>query len=445
MPDFAAVIRVWNRPRGLDDVLARFLRCAFWNAASVGLSRLLNVLAMLTTASILGPAGYGRLGVIQSTVAMLGAFAGFGLGITATRFVANCRRTDPVRAAEIISGLQGISLVGGFCVAMIAAVGGPWLAADVFSSVELGAVLQLASILVLLNALQGVQQGAFAGLEAVRSAALIQGLGGVLLLIGMPCGAAWGGVQGCVLAQVAALTVQVAAAQIGLHRVAAESSIHLGLPRPTKVLTELLGFGLPAALSAMMVMPVEWMASVMLVNQPGGFAQMGLYSASWQWITPALMIPAVVGQTVLPLLGERQSAGDRAAPGRLLLAAILVNAAAILPLAGLGLIFSSSLLGVSGPGFLQGEAALRLLILAAVAYAVEAPAGLLLAGQGWIWSAFVANLGWAICLLVAVSCLVHYGAAGVAAARVLAYLIHGVWTFALARKLLRTYHHHVAV
>jgi len=439
MPHIAAAARVRNRSWGLDDVLVRFLRYACWNVVSIGLARCLNMVAMLVASRILGPEEYGRLGVVQSTVAMLCTFAGFGLGLTATRFVARYRRSNPARAAEIISGLQGLSIVGGLSIAALTTLGGPWLAKHVLSNADLGIVLQIASTLVVLNALSGVQQGVFAGLEAVRSAALIQVVGGALLLIGMYCGARFGGVLGCVVAQVAVLTTQILVTEVLLRRIARKSTIRIGLPRlrPTSAFPELLAFGLPAALSAILVTPVEWIVSVMLVNQPNGFAQMGLYSAARQWTTPALMIPAVVGQAILPLLGERQAAGDHRAASRLLVAATLLNAAAVAPLVALGLLFSSSMLGVSGSEFVRGEATLHLLILAAALYAVETPAGVLLAGQGWIWSAFVINLGCAICLLVAVECYVQSGATGVAGARALTYVIQGVWTFAVAWRMLR--------
>jgi len=38
---------------------------------------------------LLGTVGFGELGVIQSTVGMFGVFAGLGLGMTATKYVAS--------------------------------------------------------------------------------------------------------------------------------------------------------------------------------------------------------------------------------------------------------------------------------------------------------------------------------------------------------------------
>jgi O-antigen/teichoic acid export membrane protein len=438
-------ISAWQGPRvwRIDDVLARFVSAAFWNAASVGLGRLFNSLALLVASRRLGPDGYGALGVTQQTVAMLGVFAGFGLGLTATHLVARYRRTDAERAGEVIGGLMGMALLGGSLAAFVALAGGPLIAGRLLSSAELGPALQAASGLLILNAVQGVQQGCFAGLESVRALSVVQAAGGLLLVGGMYVGASWGGVCGCVIAQLLCLTMQVLLGHFVLRRIAAKKLIRIAPPHCRWSNLEFSSFGLPAALSAMMVVPVDWIAAVMLVNRPGGYVQMGLYAASWQWISPLLLAPMVVGQSILPIYGERYAAGDRAAPLRLLAAAMLMNAAIVLPATLAGAAFSSTLLSISGPEFVAGEAALKLLFVAAALYALEVPAGLFLAAQGWIWPAFAANLAWAVCLLAGVSHFVPQGAQGVALARLLSYLAHGVWLAVLVWRLQRSLNRHV--
>ena len=49
--------------------------------------------------------------MIQSTVGMFGVFAGFGLGLTATKHVAEFRQSDPERDGLII-GLSALIAIG---------------------------------------------------------------------------------------------------------------------------------------------------------------------------------------------------------------------------------------------------------------------------------------------------------------------------------------------
>ena len=60
----------------------------FWTFAGTVISRGLMFVATVAVARILGKTAYGELGMIQSTVGMFSVFAGFGLGLTATKYVA---------------------------------------------------------------------------------------------------------------------------------------------------------------------------------------------------------------------------------------------------------------------------------------------------------------------------------------------------------------------
>jgi hypothetical protein len=64
------------------------------------MSRLLALAAALLVARLLGKASYGELGIVQSTIVMFGTLAGFGMGTTAAKFVAEFRHSDPVRAGK---------------------------------------------------------------------------------------------------------------------------------------------------------------------------------------------------------------------------------------------------------------------------------------------------------------------------------------------------------
>ena len=90
--------RIENSPIGL-----RLARGVFWSMAGAVISRGLMLAASVLVARMLGKMGFGELGMIRSTVGMFGIFAGFGLGLTATKHVAEFRSSDPERAGRIIS------------------------------------------------------------------------------------------------------------------------------------------------------------------------------------------------------------------------------------------------------------------------------------------------------------------------------------------------------
>jgi O-antigen/teichoic acid export membrane protein len=90
-----------------SDIGIRLARGVFWSMAGAMISRGLMLVATVAVARLLGKTGYGELGMIQSTVGMFGVFAGFGLGLTATKHVAELRQSDPIRAGRILGALDG--------------------------------------------------------------------------------------------------------------------------------------------------------------------------------------------------------------------------------------------------------------------------------------------------------------------------------------------------
>jgi O-antigen/teichoic acid export membrane protein len=60
------------------------------------------MVASVLAARMMGKSVFGELGMINSTVGMLGEFAGLGLGLTTVKHVAEWRISDPKRAGRIV-------------------------------------------------------------------------------------------------------------------------------------------------------------------------------------------------------------------------------------------------------------------------------------------------------------------------------------------------------
>ncbi|MHC4330621.1 MAG: oligosaccharide flippase family protein, partial [Planctomycetota bacterium] len=87
----------------------------------------MRFLAFVIVARILGKTGFGELGMIQHTVSMFGIFAGLGLGITATKHVAEFRSADPARAGRIIALSSVTALISGGLVCITVFFASPYL------------------------------------------------------------------------------------------------------------------------------------------------------------------------------------------------------------------------------------------------------------------------------------------------------------------------------
>ena len=86
----------------------RFARGAIWSLIAALLSQGLRLLSFVVVARILGVAGFGQLGMAQTTVLVIGVFAPLGLGLAATNHLARHKVFSPERAGRI----AGLSFSG---------------------------------------------------------------------------------------------------------------------------------------------------------------------------------------------------------------------------------------------------------------------------------------------------------------------------------------------
>jgi O-antigen/teichoic acid export membrane protein len=95
---------------------SRLVLGVFWSAIGAVVSRSLALVAGIVIARLIGKAAFGEYGVIQSTLSMFSAFAMFGVGLTATKHIAEFRRADPERTGRIVGmsyGLAGSAIAVG--------------------------------------------------------------------------------------------------------------------------------------------------------------------------------------------------------------------------------------------------------------------------------------------------------------------------------------------
>ena len=97
-----------------SEIGYRLAKGVFWSMTGTVISQGMMLVASVLVARMLGKTGYGELGMVRSTVSMFGIFAGFGLGLTATKYVAEFRQTDPDKTGRIIGLSRLFAIATGF-------------------------------------------------------------------------------------------------------------------------------------------------------------------------------------------------------------------------------------------------------------------------------------------------------------------------------------------
>ena len=408
----------------------RLAKATFWSLVGTAFAQAAALATALFTARILGPVHFGELAIINSTMGLLGIFAGLGLGLTSTKFVAELRVSDPERTGLILGLVNRAVLVSGLVIAGSLFLAAPWLAASL-QAPGLELELRVGCLLLLFNEINGVQVGSLAGYEAFSTIARINVLRG---LAGLPIGiaGAWFfGLRGAVVATVIVAGIGVTLSHIALDREASRWGIVMTTKGARNELSVLWRFSLPAFLASVVVGPAGWLANALLVNQPGGYAQLGIFNAANQWRTTVMFFPAVVGQAALPILSSLMGGGGTRSSRRVLGATIAISALTAVPIAAVLIATRGIVMSLYGPAFAGYGDVLALVAVTITLLAVQAPVGQIIVASGRMWLGAAMNLAWSVvfvgCAIVFVSN--GYGALGLAAAYLIAYAVHSLWSF----------------
>ena len=427
--------RVWQRLEA-SPLGYRLAHGAFWSLVGAVISRALALLAAILVARQLGPEGFGELGIIQSTVGMFGVFAGFGLGMTATKYVAEFRRKDPAKAGRIMAMSGMVALISGGAVTAVLIGLAPWLATHTLAAPQLSGLLQDGGGLLFLGALNGAQTGALAGFEAFRTIAVVNFWGGVANFPLMVGGVYLAGLRGAVWGMVAALAVGWVLNHWALRLEARRFGVPFGWEGCWRESKVLFSFSLPALLSMIMVGPVNWACAAMLVNQPEGYREMGIFNAANQWFTALLFLPGILGQVVLPILSERIGHKDNKSSKKVLSLSIKLNVFCTAPIVVILCFFSGYIMALYGQNFSSGSLTLIVISITAFLVSIQNSVGQFIAASNVMWIGFLMNLGWALFFLIITLAIVDWGSLGLATARGIAYFMHSFWVFIYAINLL---------
>lgn len=425
--------RIQASPLGL-----RLARGVFWSVAGTVMSRGLMLGSAVLVARMLGKNVYGELGMIRSTVGMFGLLAGFGLGLTATKHVAEFRQNDPERAGRIIGLSALVAGVTGGILACGLLIFAPLLAERTIHAPHLAGMLRIGGLILLFSSLNGAQTGALAGFEAFKTIARVELSVGLISFPILLIGAHVGGLAGAVWALAINLGFNWLLNHLALRREAHRHRVRLVLKGCWHEVPVLWKFSLPALLASTTYGATNWACGALLVNRPDGYAEMGIYSAAYQWFNVLVFLPGLLSSVLLPVLAGQFGQGNKRQSVRASVLAIKINAVIVLPVVAFACALSPYIMRLYGNAFANGWPTLVAVLVTAAIVALQQPVTQIIHASSHMWVAFAMNCAWAVTFLVSTLVLIRFGAFGLALAAMISQAVHSTWTFGFIFWILRT-------
>ncbi len=420
-------LQAWKERVEASPLGTRLARGAFWSLAGSFISRGLGLLAAILVGRMLGKDDYGALGIIQNTIGMFGTLAGFGMGLTANKHVAEFKRSDPARAGRIIGAASALAWLTSGVMAIVLLLAARWLAAHTLAAPHLGGLLRLGALLILLGGINGAQTGVLSGFESFKAIARINLITGLLSFPLMLVGAHYWSLTGVVWALIIVQLLNCLLCYQTVRTEAERFRIPIRFNSTAEDRRLFWSFSMPAVLTGVLNSLVSWGAGALVVNQAGGYGDMGIYNAALRVkLLPEMFLGMLIAP-MLPILSEAFGKNDHHTFQRTLQFNFTLAALIIIPVSLVQAAAPALTLLPFGAGYRDGLETVQWLMLHAVAYALIFPMGSILISMGEMWFSWIVNLIYAVLFGLGAWWLVpRHGAAGYAAAMVLAYLVANI-------------------
>lgn len=404
----------------------RLLGGTFWMVTGNGVAQLVAFGVMLVCARFLGSTDFGKFGIIQSTLTLFSLYAGFGMGLATQRYVGELRDQNPERCGRLI----GLATVVTWCTAgtlsLVLFVSAPWIATIILNAPDLGEELRVATVVLLLNSLNGVQIGTLSGLEQFTEVARLNfvraAISPVLLI-----GGVWlWGISGLVAGMgIVSLLVWLLTGRI-LKQSLVDAGISIRYDHISQEKQILWDLTIPAIASGTLPVFVFWIARAILVQYPDGYAQLGVFTAAEQWLAVLALVPGQISNVSLPILSNIYATKDRIRFRKAILVTTTLPVVIASVFALLLIVVANSVSALYGETFGGLSSVLIVVCLVGVLRVLGGAIGTLYATINRMWISFGVNTLWGIVLIAATVILAAQGALGLAYANLIAYSLHGV-------------------
>jgi len=414
----------------LSNITSRLLSGAFWSISSRVVGSGSTLIAFIVVARIIGTKQYGELGIVRSTILMFSTFAGAGIGLTASRYIALYRNIDKTKTNEVYLVSHYFSIGFGFIISILLFFFAPLIAERSLNAPYLVNEIRLGVLALFFIGLNSAQSGVLMGFERFKSITINTSIQGVIQFFLLIVGAYFWGIVG-VIGGIALSSL--------LLWMLNYRAIHVNIPKKSlkgisikkETIAILWKFSLPAAMSSILVIPVLWWCKTFVV-QRYGFEQMANYDVAEQWNNFILFIPATLTGMIMPILTNTLMEGTMYQYQKLVTVNIWINAIISISLTLLVCLLAVFILKSYGKGF-SDTTTFRILLISTIPNAVASVLGQVIASKEKMWMGFVLNLVWAIWLITFFLFFVvkmNYGTFGFALAMLIAYILHCIFSYA---------------
>lgn len=410
-----------------SDLTKRLYSGISWSLLGSIVSKVLQLLAFIIIARILGKMEYGKIGIIRSTISMFMVFSTMGMGISATRYISLYRNQYPYKALQVYHFVNKVTLLFGLFIAVVLFFTSSTLAKTSLHDASLSSTLQIGAFALFFLTLTATQTGTLNGFEDFKSIGIQASINGILQLLFIVLGAYFWGIKGAIGGIATAAFFYWIQLRFAIKPNVKKLKTNIVNENRPNLLSIFVKFSLPSLLASVVFIPVIWWTKTFLIRH-AGYGEMAVFDVSEQWYYILLFIPNSISSILLPMLTNTSVEGSKQQYSYLIKVNLYINVGITLILAifaGLLSPFINRLYGKDFTNYLP----MIVMLVTAVFCAANNVFGQVIASKGKMWMGFGLNCLWAIWLVLFSLLFIgrmKLGALGLAYAMLISYLLHSI-------------------
>jgi len=292
---------------------------SMWSLVGSTIGRGLSLIAGILVARFLGKEIYGEYGIIKTTLIYIEIFSTFGLGYTATKYIADYKKTNPEKVSSVCKAALKITLLTSGLMALVVLMFAKKIA-YIIDAPHLYNTLRITAAGIIVNAINIAQIGVLSGFAEFKVIARNTTISGIVTFILTATLTYIWGLNGAVIALVLSYGTQCLLNNISVRALVKQYEKPIGSQK--ELYQELLAFSFPIALQESLYSITSWVISFMLIKL-AGYGELGLYSAAGQWAAIISFIPGILRNVTLSHLASNMT--DQFAHDKTMRAMLLVN------------------------------------------------------------------------------------------------------------------------
>lgn len=284
-----------------------FLNNSLWSIMGSIVSKVIVFVTWVVIGRILGSSDYGNFGIIRDTVIMFSSFAGLGLGLTASKFVAEYLEKEKEKAGRIIGLTMLFGIIAGVVIGCGVLMASPLISDSMLNNPDFTNDMRLASVMLFFSSLNGAQIGVLQGLQSYRIIAKIniwQALCSTPVLI---VATYFGGMHGSVLGFTFYNVIICIFSHFALKREIRKNNVVVNYKDAFKEKSLIWTYSLPAFLSGLIITPMKWISEVTLINTPEGSRQLGIFMAAQALGSMFLMFTSMLNAPFITTMAKHKN------------------------------------------------------------------------------------------------------------------------------------------